>query len=407
MSANTLANSSIVAKEALAILVNMLGFSKNVNRDFEVEFKSNMSRGYAPGSTIYIERPPRYTYRAGRVAQPQPTIASTIPLTVSQGGADFYLTMAERTLAITSERAQRRLTAAMATIVNEIDLQGLLMAKNAVGNQVGTPGTPPASSAAALQLVTDAAAKLDLLGAPRDGERTIVMGPLLNGQMVASLAGLFNNQQKIGSQYNRGVMVDSLGFNVLMDQNVQGHLNGTQPATGGTVNGAGQSGATINVNGGTITGTILRGSVITFANVFAVNPQSRQTTTQLAQFVVTADVAASATSISISPALVPSGQFQNVTNSPANAAGITVAGAASTAYGTGLAYHRDAFALAMVPMATPPENAGARVSQETMDGMTLKYTEWYDGKSDELLSRFDVMFGWCSPYPELAVRIAT
>lgn len=36
--ANTLVTCSIVAKEALAILENMLGFSAAVNRDWEDEF---------------------------------------------------------------------------------------------------------------------------------------------------------------------------------------------------------------------------------------------------------------------------------------------------------------------------------------------------------------------------------
>jgi len=64
---NTLVTSSIVAKTALAILENMLSFTKNVNRDWEDEFTGNMQRGYAPGATINIKKPPRYTYRAGRV----------------------------------------------------------------------------------------------------------------------------------------------------------------------------------------------------------------------------------------------------------------------------------------------------------------------------------------------------
>ena len=52
---NTLVTCSIVAKESLAILENMLGFAANVNRDWEDEFGSNMARGYAPGSTINIK----------------------------------------------------------------------------------------------------------------------------------------------------------------------------------------------------------------------------------------------------------------------------------------------------------------------------------------------------------------
>ena len=75
MASNSLVTCSVVAKESLAILENMVSFSGAVNRDFESEFTGNMSRGYAPGQTINIKRPPRYTYRAGRVAVPQATQA--------------------------------------------------------------------------------------------------------------------------------------------------------------------------------------------------------------------------------------------------------------------------------------------------------------------------------------------
>ena len=94
---NTLVTCSIVAKESLAILTNLLDFSKNVNRDWEDEFTGNLTRGYAPGQTINIKKPPRYTYRAGRVAVPQATQESTVPLTLTQGGCDLSFTSIERT----------------------------------------------------------------------------------------------------------------------------------------------------------------------------------------------------------------------------------------------------------------------------------------------------------------------
>ena len=43
---NVLATSSIVAKEALAVLENMLGFSQNVNRDYEDEFLGKIGRAH-------------------------------------------------------------------------------------------------------------------------------------------------------------------------------------------------------------------------------------------------------------------------------------------------------------------------------------------------------------------------
>ncbi|MFK7643241.1 hypothetical protein ACI43T_12255, partial [Neisseria oralis] len=79
------ATTAVVAKEALAILKNTCAFASMVNRDWEDEIPGNMARGYAPGNTINIKKPPRPTYRAGRVAAPQAIVEGTVPLTVSQG----------------------------------------------------------------------------------------------------------------------------------------------------------------------------------------------------------------------------------------------------------------------------------------------------------------------------------
>lgn len=401
---NTLVTCSIVAKEALAVLKNILGFAQNVNTDWTDEFTGNMSRGYAPGQTINIKRPPRYAYRAGRVAIPQGTVETTVPLTLQQGGTDLGFTGLERTVSLT--QIDKKIQAAVATVVNEIDRQGLDLARLSTYNAVGTVGTLPNTQALALQAVAQANQRLDEMGAPRDRQRMMALNPAMNASLVQGFAGLFNSQSALTKQYGSGVMVDSLGIGYALDQNVARHTNGTQPTTGGTVNGAGQTGSVINVNSGTITGTITKGSVITFANVFAVNPQSRQSTGSLAQFVVTADVAASATSINVSPALTTSGAFQNVTGSPANAAGITVLGAASASYDANVAYHRDAFTLAMVPMWAPPSGKGViDVSQASDQGFSVKVTQFYDGMTDQSYMRLDVLFGWAATYPELACKL--
>jgi hypothetical protein len=402
---NTLVTCSIVAKESLAILENMLSFSANVNRDWEDVFTENMGRGYAPGTTINIKKPPRYVYRAGRVAVPQSTVETQVPLTLSQGGCDLSFTSAERTLSLT--KLEEKIMAAIAPVANEIDRQGLEVARTSVYNALNATGALPTTQALALAAVTDANARLDNMAAPRDKRRSFIMTPAMNGSMIQGFAGLFNAGGTISKQFGSGMMVDSLGIAYGMDQNVALHTNGTQPAgpTANAVNGASQTGAAITVNGAAITGTITKGSVISFAGVNSVNPQSRQDTGELAQFVVTADVAAAAVSIPISPAIVTSGAFQNVTASPANNASLTVFGTASTAYAQNVAYHKDAFTLAMVPMWAPTSGKGVvDVSQKSHKGFTIKVTEFYDGMNDQSLMRLDVLFGWAATYPELATK---
>lgn len=400
---NTLVTCSIVAKESLAILENMLSFSTMVNRDWEAEFSSNMSRGYAPGQTINIKKPPRYTYRAGRVAVPQATVESTVPLTLSQGGTDLNFTSIERTLSLT--KLEDKLQAAMATVANEIDRQGLQLAHYNTFNALNAAGTLPTTQALALAAITDCNRRLDEMGAPRDKQRGFVMGPALNGAAIQGFAGLFNAQSAISKQFGSGLMVDSLGLAYAMDQNVDTHTNGAATAT--NINGAGQTGSNITVVA-VAGGTLTKGTVITLPGVFAVNPQSRTSTGVLAQFVVTADVALGATSIPISPAIVTSGAFQNVTASPTTAQPYVIVGSASTSYQCNTAFHKDAFTLAMVPMWAPPGGKGViDVAQETYKGYTVKVTEFYDGVNDNSIMRLDVLFGWAATYPELSVKYYT
>ena len=400
---NTLVTCSIVAKEALAVLENMLSFAGGVNRDWEDEFKGNQSRGYSPGATINIKKPPRYTYRAGRVSVPQSTVETTVPLTLSQGGVDLNFNSFERTLSL--QQLNQKLQAAMATVVNEIDRQGLDLARTATYNCIGTPGTLPTTQALALAAVTGLNQRLDEMGAPRDKQRSLISNPALNGSLIQGFAGLFNSQDKITKQFGSGMMVDSLGISYAMDQNVAIQTNGTAVVGTNTVNGAGQTGSTITVNA--LNGTVTRGTKVTFAGVNAVNPQSRQSTGTLAQFTVTADAASGATSLSISPAITTSGAFQNVTASPANSATITIFGTASGSYNTNVAFHKDAFTLAMVPMWEPPKTGVLDVAMESYKGMNLKVTQFYDGINDNCIMRMDVLFGWAATYPELACLYAT
>lgn len=399
---NTAVTSSIVARETLAILRNKLSFSAGANRDWEEEYSGNMSRGYAPGVTINIKKPSRYTYRAGRVAVPQSSVETTVPLTLSQGGCDINFTSLERTVSFPNRSVENKISAAVATVCNEIDRQGLAVAHYSAFNTINGAGALPNTQATALQVITDANRRLDEMAAPRDGERTLIMNPALNGAMIIGLAGLFNNSSKISKQYDRGMMVDSLGLAYGMDQNVDVHANGA--GTASNISGANQVGAAITV-AATGAGTISRGTVVTLPGVFAVNPQSRVSTGVLMNFVITADVAQGATSLPISPAIVTTGAFQNVSASPTTAQPFIIVGAASTNYSTNIAYHRDAFTLAMVPMWKPEAGMGAKVSQQSSDGFTVKVTDFYDGVNDNAIMRLDVLFGWAATYPELAVKI--
>lgn len=87
------------------------------------------------------------------------------------------------------------------------------------------------------------------------------------------------------------------------------------------VNGAGQTGSTLEVVG---CSGLKRGDIFTIAGVYQVNPLSYAATDHLQRFVVTEDVtAARRTVMPISPFIITAGQLQTVTNPPADGAVIT------------------------------------------------------------------------------------
>ncbi len=411
--ANTIAVSSLIAKAALPILANQLKAAGLVNRDYDDAWQDGIGKGYMPGQTIQVKRPARYQWRAGNLAVPQDTVISTVPVTLQMGGADLSMTSVERTVSISkTDKIELMIEPAMETIANEIDRQLLDLMRISTPNILGTPGTIPNTQATANSAWGNTAQRLNEL-ATSGLYRNFIMSPALYNGMNQGQVVAFNPSEDASKAYRTGEVRDAMNFTNAMDQNVPVHTNGTQNVTALTVGGAGQTGSSLTLTAAT-TGTITRGSKITIAGIFQVNPQSRVSTGALAQFTITADVPIGATTLPISPAIIPSGNFQNVTASPANAAAITIFGTASGSYTANVAFQKDAYTLAMVPLFTPgigtATGAGGKIAGvETMSwkGLNMSVIEVFDYTSRNFYWRFDVLYGIAALRPETAVIYAT
>jgi hypothetical protein len=116
----------------------------------------------------------------------------------------------------------------------------------------------------------------------------------------------------------------------------------------------------------------------------------------------------SSNSAVIYPAMIWSGPFQNVAvasgTTDLNGAAITGVGTASTAYLQNMVFHKNAFALAMVPLVTPP--GAVDVARETFNGVSVRVIPYYDGTNDISNWRCDVLYGVKAIDPRLAVRLS-
>ena len=400
--ANTLLTSSVIMKESLRILKNELTFTRGVNREYDDKFGVT---GAKVGATINARKPPRYVGRTGQALQVESSTETYVPITLdTQFGVDISFSSADLTLHI-DEFADRFLKPAMATVSNKVDYDGLQLFKD-VNNFAGTAGTLNSSSVTSAQVqqtILAARRKMTENGVPYN-PRNIVVDPASSASLVSGLTNLFNPSQTISKIFNQGALGDNiLGFNFAEDANVASFTSSTYAGvTNATVPTSGATSITFATGG---SGTLARGTVFNVAGIYAINPQSRQSTGSLMQFVVTADTALSgATSVPVYPAVILSGQFQTCTTAASGAQAVTIlTGATGTAYAQNLAYHKDAFTLASADLLLP---GGVDMAErDNFDGISMRMVRQYDINSDLFPVRFDVLYGWKTIYPELAVRI--
>jgi hypothetical protein len=249
----------------------------------------------------------------------------------------------------------------------------------------------------------DAGAALDNNSA-RSDRRTIVLDPRTQARVVNSLTGLLNPVSNISDQYRSGQIKSGLGFNkIFMDQTTIKHTTGTMTTT--TTSSASQTGYTLAV--AAISGTLVVGDIITIAGVNAVNRVTKQTTGELRQFVVTANVANGGTSIGIYPAITPpvngnAVQYQTVTASPANGATVTQL-LPSTTYRKNVAYAPEAFTMVTGDLPLPKN---VDVARAQYDGVSMRMLTQYMVGTDQEVSRLDVLYGALAVRPEWGVAIA-
>jgi hypothetical protein len=393
----------MITNEALAVLVNELSFTRGVNRQYDDSFAV---KGAKIGDTLNVRKPPRYIGRTGQAVNIEDSVETSVPVVLTtQAGVDMQFSSADYSLRI-DDFSNRFIKPAMANVANRIDVDGLTLAANATYNAVGTIGTAPTQ-----KTVLQAGALLDMNATPKgSGLRSLVIDPNTQVEVVNTLSTLFNDQKKIGDQYGTGNMgANVLGFNFSMDQNVPIHTTGP---LGGTpaVNGAAQTGSTLVTDGWTAAAALRlnKGDVFTIAGVYTVNPQSRALTKNLQQFTVTANVSSDGTgaaSIPISPSITPTGQFQNVSASPADNALITVLGTTGQQYTTNIAHHRDAFTLACADLPLPKGVHDAARKSDPQTGLSVRMVSQYNVSTDQFITRLDILYGWAALYPEWSTKL--
>ncbi len=396
---NSILTIDMITRKSLEILENNLVITRNVNRQYDDSFAVE---GAKIGSTLRIRLPDRALVTDGAALQVQDDNEQYTTLTVaSQKHIGVNFTSAELTMQL-DDFAERVLKPRISQLASSIDADVANAYKN-IGNSVGTPGTTPSTSLVLLQ----AQQKLNENAAVMS-PRYATVNPAANAGLVEGMKGLFNPTDTISKQFKNGMMgTGVLGFDEInMSQSIKQFTTGTRAATGGTLSAAvtaeGATSIAMTVGSGV---TVKQGDVFTVADCYAVNPQTRESTGSLFQFVAVADATAVSTAITVTvaPMYSANNALATVDVLPQSGKAVVFIGAASTQYAQNLVYHKDAITFATADLLLP--QGVDMAARAVHNGISLRVVRQYDINNDRLPCRIDVLYGFSTIRPQMGCRI--
>jgi hypothetical protein len=396
---NSILTIDMITRKALEILENNLVLTRNVNRQYDDSFAVE---GAKIGSTLRIRLPDRALVTDGAALQVQDDNEQFTTLTVaSQKHIGVNFTSAELTMQL-DDFAERVLKPRISQLASSIDAD-VANAYKSIGNTVGTPGTTPSTSLVLLQ----AQQKLNENAAVMS-PRYATVNPAANAGLVEGMKGLFNPTDTISKQFKNGMMgTGVLGFDEInMSQSIKQHTTGSRVATGNsvttTVSSQGAASIALTIGSGL---TVKQGDVFTVADCFAVNPQTRESTGSLFQFVALADATASGTAITVTvaPIYTAANALATVDSFPTAGKAVVFVGAASSQYAQNLVYHKDAITFATADLLLP--QGVDMAARAVHNGISLRVVRQYDINNDRMPCRIDVLYGFNTIRPQMGCRI--
>lgn len=412
MPTNTFLPPKVFANAGLKFIKNQLVMGKLVDSEgVDKTFKPGV------GGTVYVKRPPEFVIRTGATASAQDVTEGEVAVTIDkQAGVDVQFTSQEETLNVDALLKSKVLEASMGQIASYVD--GELVARTKeFHNWVGTPG----------QLVDSpsdfflAPQRLMEMGIPQDNVNAI-MTPADGFAMAGSL---LNNSAQVGDTARSALAKAKIP----MLGNIDSYITQTVPSltmgtrTNAAVDGASQNVTylavkstytqTLNIDGVGNATTVVAGEVFTIAGVYAVNPRNKAVLPYLQQFTVitggtsvaSGTASAQDLALTISPPIIASGAYQNVSAAPADDAVVTWLGTASTTYRPNAAFHKTAIKLVSAKLIMP-YSGEADYATDPDTGLTVRYWRYSDGASDTHNHRWDVFFGTVNCDRRLGTRFS-
>lgn len=400
---NTFLNTSWVSMEILRLLVNSLEVTEYFNRDWEKDFQKE----FAPGASIQVKFPQRFTTADGMGYQPQTLNRVSTSITLDQWiQVAFEWDDYER--AVKLERSESELrenywAPAAAAFAQEFDSRSAKFAYQNASSIVGVLGTDPTS----VTTFYGARTMLKKKACP-PGKRGMCISTSMMQSLGSNITNIFNPPDEISKMFKEGALGRLAGFDFYECNSLWSHTAGTWAAAV-TVNGANQSGSSLVITA-TAGDTFNVGDKFSIANVNTVNPMTRRSPGPLAvqTFTVTTALTAvggGADTLNFLPAIYgPGSQYQNVDALPANSAALTLWPGTASPNGkvgtAGLALSRSAFAAVGAKLYVPKSVEQGGQAQDPETGFAIRKVVAWDPTRSMQVNRLDSLIGYGNLYQD-------
>ncbi len=367
--ANTFVSVKDFARAALPRLIEHLVFPNLIYKDYSDDFAARK------GDTIQVRKPVVLEARdfdAAQGVKADDIVENTVDVTLDKiATVDVAIEALQGATSI-DDLTRVFIDPAAAALAQKINNDGLQLYQD-VPTSVGVAGTTPGTLSAFAQ----ARKQLNLQKAPVSGRVAvwdaeadaafIALDPIVHAEKSGSTLAL-----------REGSIGRVMGMDNYMSQAVRQHKTGVTGATDVKLSGAVAAGATkLSLKGTKLTGSLKKGDLIQIAG---------------RGYTVTADSAAAA-----------SNTIANVQVSPALPAlsdetAVTLVGS----HTANLAFHPMAFAFVTRPLTAP---GGVESYVTNYNGISLRVVRGYDMQHKREMLSMDVLYGFKTLYPELAVRV--
>ena len=397
MVVNTFLNTAWVSLEILRLLLKKLVVSEYFSRNWEGDF----NKEFAPGSSITVKFPQRFTVSDGMGFQPQGINRISTTVTLDQWiQVGFEWDDYEAAVKLERSEAELRenyLSPAAAAIAQAIDSRCAQFAYQNSNNIVGTLGTDPTSVATYYAARRRMAEK----ACPPEGKRCMLISSSMMASLGSNITNVFHPVDEITAMWKEGAIGRLAMFDFYESNSLFTHTAGTWAAAV-TVNGANQSGTQLQITC-TAGDTFNQGDKFSILNVNQVNPMTYRYPGPITpmQFVVTSaltGVGGGADIISILPPIYgPGSQYQNVDALPASGAALTLWPGTTSPNGkigtVGLALSRHAFALVGAKLYVPKAAEAAAAATDPDSGISVRKVKAWDPVRSMQVNRMDSLFG--------------